>query len=210
MEKFDILQPPTFKKSGKVKRAIDAVNDEDWLGGFNLWIIQNKPVPAIVYQQRGLDTAWMPGRLDVSAAGHYRAGESTSQGLREVREELGKNYRFKSLVPVGRKMNVSPDVKGRMRHAVADVFMIIDNASLGSYKLQKEEVRGLFLCPIDKLIKTHTQKNYSFVAIGVLNDGKKTEIKVSKNSLPYNWDNYHFKMALLARRFLKGEQNLIY
>ena len=152
----------------------------------------------------------MPGKLDVSAAGHYRAGESTSQGLREVREELGKNYKFKDITPLGRKMNVSPDTKGRMRHAVADIFMVIDNAPLRSYRLQKEEVHAIFLCPLDKLIKAHTKKHYSFIAHGVTNGGKKTKIKVLKSSFPYNWDDYHFKMALLAERFLKREKHLIY
>ncbi|MBU1110766.1 hypothetical protein KKB83_04060 [Patescibacteria group bacterium] len=31
-----------------------------------------------------------------------------------------------------------------------------------------------------------------------------------KDSFPFNWDNYHFKIALLADRFLKDEKNLIY
>jgi hypothetical protein len=107
-------------------------------------------------------------------------------------------------------MNVSPDMKGRMRHAVADIFIVLDNDLIESYKLQKEEVNALFLCPLEELVQVHTQKGYSFIAHGITNDGRKTTIKVSKTSFPYNWDDYHFKMALLAKRFLKGEKYLVY
>jgi hypothetical protein len=168
MEKFDILTPPDFKKSGKVKTAVQAIEDGDWLGTFNLWIIQNKPAPAIVYQQRSPNASWCPLKLDVTAGGHYTAGESIKDGLREIREELGKKYDFKKLV-----------------HAI-------------------------FSCPIDELLKAHTKRGYAFAAIGLTNSGKITTIKVSKNSFPYNWDNYHFKIALLAKRFLQGEKDLLY
>ena len=49
-----------------------------------------------------------------------------------------------------------------------------------------------------------------FTTKGLTNRGKEIQIKVNKNSFPFNWDNYHFKIALLAERFLKGEGNLIY
>jgi hypothetical protein len=52
MEKVDILIPPTFKKSGKIKTLSQAWDDEEWIGTFNLWILQDSPQPAIIYQQR--------------------------------------------------------------------------------------------------------------------------------------------------------------
>ena len=210
MEKVDILLPPRFQKGGKIKNVRDAIEDEDWLGTFNLWVIQSKPVPAIVYQQRSPNAGWAPRKLDVTAGGHYAAGESMKQGLREVREELGKSYDFKKLTYLGRRLNVSPDIKGRARHTVVDIFMILDNSPLDSYALQKEEVYALFSCPIDKLMKTHAEKRSSFSADGLTNNGKTTTIRISQQSFPYNWDDYHFKIALLAKRFLKREKNLVY
>jgi hypothetical protein len=210
MERVDILLPPTFKKSGEVKTLEQAWNDENWIGTFNLWIVQDSPVPAIVYQQRSPKSNWAPKKLDVTAGGHYEAGERISQGLREVREELGKNYKFKDLQYCGRKLHVGPDTKNRMRQNVVDIFIIRDNAPLSSYTLEEKEVYALCVCPISKLIKAHTDKKHSFVAKGIDYAGKPIDIKVTQNSFPYNWDNYHFKMALLADRFLKGDKNLIY
>lgn len=210
MEKVDILVPPTFGKSGQVKAITEAWDDEDWIGTFNLWIIQRKPVPSIIYQQRSPKSSWAPKMLDVTAGGHLKAGEEIIDGLREVREELGKDYKGNELLFLGRKLHISPDVKKRMRQNVVYVYIVEDNSPLKSYKLQEEEVYAICSCPIDKLIKVHKDNNFSFVSEGIDNKGSKLDIKVSKDSFPYNWDNYHLKIALLADRFIKGESNLIY
>lgn len=210
MEKVDILKPPTFEKSGKVKTLKQAWKDEDWIGTFNLWIIQEKPVPAIIYQQRSYNSAWAPGKLDVTAGGHYEAGETVRDGLREVREELGRNYKFNDLTYIGRKLHVSFDVNGSERHNTVDIFFIKDNVALATYVLQKEEIYAICACPIYKLIHVHTEKNYRFTVSAMLSDGNKSKIVVQKSSFPYNWDNYHFKISLLADRFIKGEKHLLY
>lgn len=210
MEKVDILLPPTFKKSGKSKTLEQAWNDEEWIGTFNLWIVQTKPVPAIVYQQRSPKSSWAPSKLDVTAGGHYEAGERMSQGLREVREELGKNYKFKDLTYLGRKLHVGPDTKGRMRKNVVDIFIVKDNSSLSTYTLQETEVYAVCVCPIEKLLRAHTQNGFRFTAKGLTSSGKSITVPVTKNSFPYNWDDYHFKMALLTKRFINNEKHLLY
>lgn len=71
MECVDILIPPLFQKSGDTKPRKQAIADDDWIGAFNLWIIQTDPVPAIIYQQRSPNSTWEPSKLDVSAGGNY-------------------------------------------------------------------------------------------------------------------------------------------
>ena len=210
MEEVDILLPPTFKKSGMVKTLQQAWDDEDWIGTFNLWVIQDKPVPAIVYQQRSPKSNWAPNKLDVTAGGHYETREEILDCLREVREELGKNYKVDQLTYLGRKLHVSPDTKGRMRQNVVEIFMTVDNSDLVKFKLQESEVYAVCICPIPELIKVHTNEDYSFKADGITSGGEKIEINVNKDSFPYNWDNYHFKIVLLADRLLKGEKHLLY
>jgi len=68
MEKVDILIPPTFEPSGQTKVLKQAWADEDWISTFNLWVVQSKPVPAILYQQRSSNSSWEPNKLDVSPA----------------------------------------------------------------------------------------------------------------------------------------------
>lgn len=40
--------------------------------------------------------------------------------------------------------------------------------------------------------------------------GDEIDIKVNKSSFPENWDNYHYKIAVLADRYFKGEKDLLY
>lgn len=210
MEIVDVLEPPTFKKSGRTKPLKRAWAKQDWIGTFNLWVIQNKPQPAVVYQVRSPKSNWAPGKLDVTTGGHYSSGESLFDGLREVEEELGKKYPKKELTYLGRKINLSPDTQGHLRHNVVDVSFILDNSPLESFRLQASEVYALCLCPIDQLLKVHTKKNYHFWVEALTYEGKKIKIKVDRKSFPYNWDNYHFKIAHLAQKFLNGEKHLIY
>ncbi|MBU0998014.1 NUDIX domain-containing protein [Patescibacteria group bacterium] len=205
-EKVDTLTPPKFVKSGVVKPRSKAFKDGNWLGTFNLWIVQDKPTPTILYQLRNLKLSFFPNKLDVSVGGHYQAGEDQKGGLREVKEELNKTYDFGKLSFLGRRMFVSPDLKKVMRHYIVDIFMVLDNSPLESYKLQKDEVYAIFFLPIDKLIKVHTVKNYTFKAKGIKNNGENMEVTVKKDSFPYNFDDYHHKIALLAKRFLNKKK----
>ena len=44
----------------------------------------------------------------------------------------------------------------------------------------------------------------------ITDKGKMINIDINKQSFPYNWYNYRFKIALLAKRFLSEEKYLIY
>jgi hypothetical protein len=209
-EKVDVLLPPLFEKSGIIKTREQAVNDGDWIGVFHLWIIKREPVPSIIYQQRSFNASWEPGKLDVSSGGHYLAGEEIIDGLREVKEELGKSYDKDKVSFLGKRANVGIDNKKRRKYNIVNIFITEDNSDLNNYDMQKDEVHALVCCPIDEMIKVHSDKSYSYIAQGLKNDGTKFSIKVNQDSFPLNWDDYHLKMALIAERFVKGDINLRY
>jgi hypothetical protein len=209
-EQVDILVPPLFKQSGVVKSRKQANLDGDWVGTFNLWILNNSSEPSIVYQQRSPDKTWAPNLLDVAVGGHYQAGEKLTDGLREAEEELGKQYQPNDLLPVSRKVYVGLNADGTTNNSVIDIYLVEDDSPLEAYKLQKEEVYALCICPVAELLKAHQDASYSFNVPGILASGEAIEISVNQQSFPENWDDYHFKMALLADRYFKGVKNLIY
>ena len=209
MEKVAILAPPAFAPTGQVLPRTQAIKAQVWLGVFHLWIVQRQPVPALIYQQRSPNSSWGPLLLDVTVGGYYLAGEHRLDGLREVKEELGIHYNPKTLTYLGRKLFFGRDQQDLMRYTVVDIHLVEDNRRLDQFVLDPQEVHALCLCPIDYLIKMHT-RHKPFSAPTISNSGHKTIIKVTPDLIPYNWDNYHFKIALLARRFLRGENNLIY
>lgn len=209
-EKVDILTPPMFQKSGITKSITNAWRDGDWVGTFNLWVFQTLPQPAIVYQQRSSLVTWSPGKLGVAAGGHYQSNEGIIDGLREVKEEIGKKYAFNKLIYCGKRLYVGFDSKNRKRQNVVDIFMVLDNSKIESYKLQKSEVDKICICPIKELIKIYKKDNYRFKVQAMTNQGKLVEIIVDKNSFPLNWDNYHQKMVFLIDKFLKQNSKICY
>ena len=151
-----------------------------------------------------------PSKFDITAGGHYSAGEELFDGLREVREELGREYSNKQVTYIGRRLNVSPDINGNMRNNIVDISLILDNTPIQDYTLEKQEVYGVCACPVDKLIQAHGDNSFSFDVILYTGDGKTETIKVSQDAFPYNWDNYHYKVALLVKRFLEEDKTILY
>lgn len=209
-ESVDILTPPTFEKSGIVKLREDAWNNNDWIGTFNLWIVRDIPEASVVYQVRSPNSTLAPGLLDVTAGGHYMAGEVIADGMREVEEELGRRYNMNDLISLGKKIYIGYDIKKRIRHNVVDVFMVKDNAPLEEYKLEQEEVYAICAFPIREIINIFTKTGYQYEVPGITSLKKPITIRATKETFPVNFDNYHFKIALLADRFLKGEKHLVY
>lgn len=210
MEMVDILRPPTFEKTGETKTIVAAWEAGDWIATFNLWILKPGPVPSFIYQQRSMKSSWEPGKLDVSVGGHYSAGEQLYDGLREAKEELGKDYKPEELTYLGRRLHVSIDAKNRRRNNVIELFLATDDSDLSEYVLEEAEVSGLCVCPIDELIRAHTEQGYRFEVDLMRPDKTMEKYVVSKESFPWNWDNYHFKMALLAKRYITKEKYLVY
>jgi 8-oxo-dGTP pyrophosphatase MutT (NUDIX family) len=209
-EVVDVLEPPMFRPSGKTTTREQAYAGGNWIGTFNLWIVRQEPEPALIYQQRGWDMSWAPGLLDLAAGGHYQAGETLADGLREAEEELGKSYQPESLVNLGRRLFVGLDSKHREKRNVSDLYLVEDNAPLASYQLQAEEVEAICACPVSELLKAHRNPSYQFTVPALKHDGSNTTLKVSAKSFPENYDNYHYKMALLADRYCRGEQDILY
>jgi isopentenyldiphosphate isomerase len=209
-EEVDILAPPLFKPTGKVKSREQAYRYGDWIGTFNLWIVSNDPEPSIVYQQRSPNSTWAPNLLDVTAGGHFQTGEKLTDGLREVDEELGKHYTPDQVVFLGRKLYVGFNTNGTSHNNIIDVYMVEDDAPLSSYTLEEAEVYALCKCPVRELLKAHHDPNYRFAVKALTAKGNEVTIDVSKSSFPENWDNYHYKIAVLADRYFKGEKDLLY
>jgi len=76
--------------------------------------------------------------------------------------------------------------------------------------LEVAEVYAITSLPIVELIKVHTEPKYHFQAQALTAGVNMIDIHVERDSFPFNWDDYHFKIELLSDRYLKGERNLIY
>lgn len=119
-----------------------------WHQTFHCWVVSDRPERSLLFQRRHLGKETFPGRLDVSCAGHLLAGEQVKDGLRELEEELGVVARFDELIPCG----IYPEVQ-RISESITDrefchVFLYRSEQPLHEYRLQPDEVTGLYRIPL--------------------------------------------------------------
>lgn len=209
--KIQVLDPPFFSPSGILMDRKEAWKQGKWFGSFNLWIVQTVPVPSVIYQLRSPTIGWAPNKLDVSVAGHFENLDSVEVTIqKELKEELGKEYKVEDLTYLGRRLNVGVGQDGSVRNSVSELYLIEDNRPIDTFFLQKKEVYAICSCPLSELFKVNTIDNYTYLQKAIKFDRTEITLEVNKSIFPPNWDPYHYKMALLIDRYFKGERNLIY
>lgn len=186
----------------------DAVHrDGDWHRVFHCWVAYRdaQGCDYLVVQRRGADKATFPNRLDITAAGHYQAGESIRDGVREVREELGIDVDFEQLIPLGVHIGIGR-YNGLIDREFADVFMYIHDRDIADYAYQVDEVAGLVALPVDDGLSLLAGERDTLTAraVGV----QQGDITVRPDDFIPNVDAYTYKILILARRALNGERHL--
>jgi isopentenyldiphosphate isomerase len=122
--------------------------DGTWHRSFHCWVVRAGPRGAeLVLQRRAPTKDTWPGAWDVSAAGHFRAGEGLEGGLREIAEELGLAVPAAALVPLERHREVIRYPDGLRDREYQDVYLVRCDRPLTAYAPDSIEVTGLLAVP---------------------------------------------------------------
>ena len=134
--------------SSKPRRAVHA--DGDWHRTFHLWLVREGNL--VVVQRRSRSKTIEPRRLDVTVGGHFRAGETLLDVVREAEEEIGLVVRPGQLTYLGttRAVRSYPDALDR---EFQEVYAYQDERPLTAYTLRCDEVETLYEVPIDAFIE---------------------------------------------------------
>lgn len=158
-ELFD-LYSSDGRPTGRVKRRADVHRDGDWHRSFHCWVTCLAPSdapPLLILQRRGGHKDTWPGRLDASVGGHYRAGETLSDVVREVEEEIGQPVRLEELIPLGHRVSVSDSIGGPVGavqdRELQDVFLWRSPFPLASFRPQPVEVAALEGVAVSDLLR---------------------------------------------------------
>jgi len=129
-----------------------------WHETFHCWIVQLKlDVPYLYFQQRSKMKKDFPNLFDITAAGHLLAHETVHDGLREVEEELGLLLKMNELQSLG--MIKDTILHGEfIDHEFAHTFMYKLINENQAFRLQKEEVSGIFSAPLSEVIQLFEYK----------------------------------------------------
>ena len=125
--------------------------DGHWHAVFHCLIVRPGLPARVVLQRRDRSKPKFPGLLDLSATGHLQAGEGPSDGVRELREELGVDIDPEALHPLGVRLLADDTAEGRNRERV-HLFFLSDDRPLEAYRPGPGEVESLVEAPVAGLL----------------------------------------------------------
>jgi len=152
-EPFDTLREDGTP-TGLVKARHAVHRDGDWHRVLHIWVTGIGPdgLPFLLLQRRGLGKDTHPGLLDVTVGGHYRAGETFADALREAEEEIGIVPDPARLHSLGQRRvtNIDP-ARGVTDREIQDVYLLRDDRPLSGYAPNPVELAALLRVPVTGL-----------------------------------------------------------
>jgi isopentenyldiphosphate isomerase len=146
-EPFDLCDRDG-RSLGRVKARRDVHRDGDWHRALHLWVIvPGASGPRVVLQRRSLAKDTHPGRVDVSVAGHLRAGESVDEALRESDEEIGLAVSPSEVVRLGER-RVERVVRAGVDREVQTVLAVSTARAFATLRPHPDEVAALYAVDI--------------------------------------------------------------
>ena len=119
-----------------------------WHETFHCWFISKENNTNYIYIQLRSDVKKdYPNLLDITAAGHILAHETTNDGIREIQEELGVETTLCELVKLG-IINYCVKKEDFIDKEIAHVFLYNSSIGLEDFTLQTEEVSGIVRVPL--------------------------------------------------------------
>lgn len=128
-----------------------------WHHTFHCWIARRTADGGtnVLFQRRASGKDTNPGCFDITAAGHLEAGETPADAVRELKEELGLDVPFGELIPFGTvRETACGEIDGLpyRDNEISHVFGLFTDKALDEFRLQEEEVAGLFEADAHELV----------------------------------------------------------
>ncbi len=178
-----------------------------WHQVFHCLLVRSAEPPRVVLQRRHSHARSFAGKIDLSVTGHLSAGEAPTDGVREIREELGLDVDPARLVPLGRRLLADDAGEGRNRE-VAHVYLLPDDTPLGDFRLDPAEVGGLVEIAVDDLLAVIAEPGVHVECDVVDTSRSVGRARVSAADLVPAVDGTWVVAALMAARYVRGERPL--
>jgi len=154
-----------------------------------------------------------PDYLDISVGGHYLAGESIEEGVREIREELGLNICYNELISIGIRQTAATIREDYVANEFQHIFLLPLNISLQDIILSGSEVRGLVEVNVDEGIELLLGNRHHLQARGVFlesyGQNRLVELTISREdfvSAYLTLDKLFLRLFIAAQRLINGER----
>jgi isopentenyldiphosphate isomerase len=157
-----------------------------------------------------------PDYADITVGGHYQAGETIPEGVREVHEELGLPVAHDNLHPIGLRqtaVTLAPDyIEREFQHW----HLLPLDLDLDAIPLADAEVSGLVDIDLDDalmLADGYIDTIPARYAIRTETGLEYSEVTLSRADLVPNYltlDQLYLRLFVAARRFCAGERTHVF
>lgn len=180
-----------------------------WHKTFHCWLAQKTPEGKTLLwlQLRNPDKDIFPDKLDISAAGHIRAGEEVKDGYREISEELGLKLNKDDIVKLftSKEIYEADSINNREFQMV---YMAMVSGSPYKAVLQPEEVAGLYEVDIEEFSALMSGKVNSIEAQGIKRNPDSSYTlesrEVVKSDVAPHSKDYYNKALDMIKRFVSN------
>jgi isopentenyldiphosphate isomerase len=195
-EPFDVLDGDG-RPTGAIKPRGEIHRDGDWHRGLHIWVygFDEEERPFVVFQRRSEGKDTWPGALDVAVGGHFRAGETLNETLREAEEEIGLAASIDDLVPIGQRF-IDDHGPNYIDRELNEVLALRCDQPLTGYILHPDEVAGIVTIELDQVMALFTGTMDTATASEVRLDGSEHHITVTVSD--FAGDREDYALAALA------------
>lgn len=182
-----------------------------WHQTFHCWIVRSEnDKNYVIFQIRDKEKSIAPNKLDITAAGHLKAGETKEDGLRELKEELGINVNIEQLHYLGIRITASESSE-QINKEFAQVYLLHNDTPIDQYTIQKGEVSGLVQIEVYDGLRLCAHEVESIPCTIFKSDNNNIYIEqsiVNFNQFIPRIDSYYYKVFIMAERYFEGKNYL--
>jgi hypothetical protein len=148
-----------------------------------------------------------PNRFDATVGGHFRAGETLQETLREIDEEIGITAELSTLRPLGVRLCANEAEPGIIDREIQDVFLLRDDRPLEAYRPHPSELAALVRFPLQSLVPFLAGETHEVQGVSIVPGVTCAEVLTARpdDFIP-TVDHYFLRMAIAARNVLRGDR----
>lgn len=190
-ELLDVLDD-TGTATGEVKARGDVHRDGDWHRCFHLWVVRDDGY--VLLQRRSHYKQVEPNKIDTTVGGHFRAGETLDEVVREAYEEIGLEVDISALsfLETRRMERHYPALIDR---EFQDIYVLREQQPLEHYLPHKTELTALYEAPLSRLIALY-ETGASLAVAGWDGYGRPNDALLTKDDV-VSHDRSHMATTLV-------------
>jgi isopentenyldiphosphate isomerase len=207
-EPFDVITADG-KPTGRVKPRAEVHRDGDWHRAVHVWVsgVDDCGTPFLTFQRRSPHKDTWPARYDATVGGHYRAGETFAETLREIEEEIGIVPDPRDLRSLGVRVCANEAQPGIIDREIQDLFLLRDDRPLANFRPNPSELAALVRFSLETLVPFLAGEGSQIDGQSLAPAATRAEpITAGMDDFIPTVDRYFLRIAIAAELVLRGKR----